>query len=213
MSINFLCYNLAMKNTFSPSAFFDLSGFGYEEIFDVENVWEIIPKIAEFVLKNSAPQPVLVGKGTVIEEGALIKGPAIIGDNCFIAHGAYIREGAIIGNNVKIGHSVEVKNSIVLNNSRIAHFNYIGDSIIGNDVNFAGGAITANFRLDGAKIKIKHDGGEIETGLVKFGAIVGDSSRIGVNVVLNPGTILSKNTKVFPLTSVFGIHLDEETIK
>lgn len=202
-----------MKNTFSPDKFFDLSSFQYKEIFDVENIWEVLPKIAEFVVENAHLNPVLIGSGTIIEEGALIKGPAIIGDNCFIAHGAYIRDGVIIGNDVKVGHSVEIKNSIVLNNSRIAHFNYIGDSIIGNDVNFAGGTITANFRLDGAKIKIKHDGQEIETGLTKFGAIVGDGSKIGVNVVLNPGTILSKNTKVFPLTSVFGIHLDEETIK
>lgn len=202
-----------MKNTFAPSAFFDLSGFKYKEIFQVENVWEVLPKIAQFVLENTALKPVLIGEGTVIEEGAFIKGPAIIGDNCFIANGAYIRDGAIIGNRVRVGHSVEIKNSVILNNARIAHFNYVGDSIIGADVNFAGGAITANFRLDGAKIKIKHNGQELETGLAKFGAIVGDSSKIGVNAVLNPGTILSKNTKVFPLTSVFGIHLDEETIK
>lgn len=202
-----------MKNTFSPGAFFDLSSFNYKELFNVDNVWEVLPKIVEFVLNNNRLKPVLIGSGTIVEEGALIKGPAIIGDNCFIAHGAYIRDGVIIGNDVKVGHSVEIKNSIVLNNSRIAHFNYIGDSIIGNDVNFAGGAITANFRLDGAKIKIKNNDKKIETNLTKFGAIVGDGSKIGVNVVLNPGTILSKNTKVFPLTSVFGIHLNEETIK
>ena len=202
-----------MKNTFSPSAFFDLGSFDYKELFEVENVWEVIPKISDFILKNNGPEPVVVGKGTVIEEGALIKGPAIIGQNCFIAHGAYIRDGVIIGNDVKIGHSVEVKNSIILSKSRIAHFNYIGDSVIGNDVNLAGGAITANFRLDGAKIKIKHDGQDLETGLTKLGAIIGDGSKIGVNSVLNPGTILSKNSKVYPLTSVFGTHLTQEVIK
>ena len=202
-----------MKSAFAPSSFFDLSNFEHKSIFEVENVWEVIPKIADFILKNNGPEPVVMGKGTVVEEGALIKGPAIIGNSCFIAQGAYIRAGVIIGNNVKIGHSVEVKNSIILNNTRIAHFNYIGDSIIGNDVNFAGGAITANFRLDGEKIRIKHGGAKIEIGLTKFGVVVGDSSKIGVNVVLNPGTILSRNSKVFPLTSVFGTHLTEEIIK
>lgn len=202
-----------MKNSFSPNLFFDLSDFDYKELFEVENAWEVIPKISDFILKTNGPEPVVIGKGTVIEEGALIKGPAIIGRNCFIAHGAYIRDGVIIGNNVRIGHSVEIKNSIILGKSKIAHFNYIGDSVIGNDVNFAGGAITANFRLDAAVIRIKHDGQDLETGLTKLGAIVGDGSKIGVNSVLNPGTILAKNSKVYPLTSVFGTHLTPEIIK
>lgn len=201
-----------MNNTFSPSVFFDLSGFEHKSIFEVEKVWEVLPKISEFIKEHSS-QNVTLGEGTVVEEGAFIKGPAIIGKNCFIAHNAYIRENVIIGDNVKIGHSVEVKNSIILNNTNVAHFNYLGDSILGNDINFAGGAITANFRLDGATIKIKHNGEEIETGLPKIGAIIGDSSKIGVSSVLNPGTILSKNTKIFPLTSVIGVHLNEETIK
>lgn len=212
MSQGFLCYNLAMKSSFDPNFFFDLSNFSHKQIFDVENVWEVISKISEFI-KNSGKKSVIIGEGTTVEEGALIKGPVIIGKNCFIAHGAYIRENVILGDNVRIGHSVELKNTIILNDSNIAHLNYIGDSIIGNDVNLAGGAITANFRLDGANIKVKHDGEEIETGLAKFGAIIGDLSRIGVNSVLNPGTILSKNSKVFPLTSVFGVHLNQETIK
>lgn len=201
-----------MKNSFDPNIFFDLSSFEHKEIFDSENAWEVLLKISGYI-KNFSKESVFVGENTTIEEGALIKGPAIIGKNCLIAHGAYIRENVIIGNNVKIGHSVELKNSIILNNSNIAHLNYVGDSVIGNNVNFSGGAITANFRLDGQNIKIKHENQKIETGLAKFGAIIGDSSRIGVNSVLNPGTILSKNSKIYPLTSVFGVHLNEEIIK
>lgn len=201
-----------MKNTFDPSVFFDLSSFEHEELFEVENAWEVISKISNFI-KNNSTQGVTLGEGTIVEEGAFIKGPAIIGKNCFIAHGAYIRENVILGDNVHIGHSVELKNSIVFNDTHIAHFNYVGDSIIGTYVNFSAGAITANFRLDGANIKIKNEGEEIETGLAKFGAIIGDASRIGVNSVLNPGTILAKNSKVFPLTNVFGVHLNEEIIK
>ena len=201
-----------MKNTFNPEFFFDLSSFEHKDLFQVENVWEILSNISSFI-KNKSSQVVTLGEGTVVEEGALIKGPAIIGKNCFIAHGAYIRENVILGDNVHIGHSVELKNSIILNDTHIAHFNYVGDSIIGSDVNFSAGAITANFRLDGASIKIKNGEEEIETGLTKLGTIVGDTSRIGVNSVLNPGTILSKKSKVFPLTNVFGVHLNEETIK
>jgi NDP-sugar pyrophosphorylase family protein len=201
-----------MKTSFKPDLFFDISHFTHSSIFEVENVWNVLSQIGEFI-KNNSSEKIILGEGTVVEEGAFIKGPAIIGKNCFIAHGAYIRENVIIGDNVKIGHSVEIKNSVILNDSSIAHFNYIGDSVIGNDVNFSGGAITANFRLDGNNIKIRHAGEEIETGLNKFGAIVGDYSRIGVNSVLNPGTILSKKTKVYPLTSVIGVHLEEEIIK
>lgn len=201
-----------MKNTFNPNIFFDLSSFGHKDLFQLESVWEVLSNISSFI-KNNSSQSVTLGEGTVVEEGALIKGPAIIGKNCFIAHGAYIRENVILGDNVKIGHATEVKNSIILNDTNISHFNYVGDSLVGGNVNFAGGAITANFRLDGANIIVKHDGEEFETGLAKFGAIIGDNSRIGVNSVLNPGTILSKNSKIFPLTSVVGVHLNEETIK
>ncbi len=201
-----------MNHTFSPDFFFDVSSFEHKDLFQVENVWEVLSKISSFI-KNKSSQSITLGEGTVVEEGALIKGPAVIGKNCYIAHGAYIRENVILGDNVHIGHSVELKNSIVLNDTHIAHFNYVGDSIIGRDVNFSAGAITANFRLDGATIKIKNEDEEIETGLNKLGAIIGDKSRIGVNSVLNPGTILSKNSKVFPLTNVFGVHLKEETIK
>lgn len=201
-----------MKNTFSPNVFFDLSKFEHKDLFEVENVWEIISKISEYI-KNNSSENVIIGEGTVVEEGALIKGPAIIGNNCFIAHGAYIREGTIIGDNVKIGHSVEVKNSLILSNTSIAHLNYIGDSIIGSHVNIGGGAIIANFRLDGQTVKIKYNREQIDTNLKKIGAIVGDGSKIGVNSVINPGTILSKNTKVYPLVNVFGVHLNEETIK
>lgn len=201
-----------MKNTFNPNFFLDLSSFEHKDLFQVENVWEVLSRIGEFI-KNSHGEKVVIGEGTTVEEGALVKGPAIIGKNCFIAHGAYVRENVILGDNVKIGHATEVKNSIILNNTNISHFNYVGDSLVGSNVNFAGGAITANFRLDGANIIIKHEGEIYETGLTKFGAIIGDNSRIGVNSVLNPGTILSKNSKIFPLTSVVGVHLNEETIK
>lgn len=203
------------KNALVKEKFFDLSSFEQADIFEDEAfVWEVIPKISEYLKTECRKRgkDILVGKGTVIEEGALIKGPAIIGSNCFIGHAAFLRNNCIVGNNVHIGHGCEIKNSIVLPDTAIAHVNYVGDSIIGRNVNLGGGAKTANFRLDGRSIRVKVGDKILDTGLVKFGAIVGDGSKIGVNAVLNPGTILGKNTLVYPLTSVVGVHNEGEVI-
>lgn len=197
------------KSEFAASRFFDLSGFEHGKIFEgVETVWEVLPKIAVYINGKN-----LVGEGTIIEEGTFIKGPAIIGKNCFIAHGAYIRENVIIGDNVHIGHGVEMKNSIIIGNTAVAHLNYIGDSIIGSNINVGGGAKTANFRLDGKRVRVKVGKEYIDTGLAKLGAIIGDGSKIGLNAVLNPGTILGKGCMVYPLVSVFGVHEGGEILK
>ena len=199
---------------FAPGDFFNLAGFEHTKIFEgVEAVWEVLPKLAPYISAQTGGEKVIIGDGTVVEEGAFIKGPAIIGKNCFIAHGAYIRENVILGDNVHIGHSVEVKNSIVLGNTAIAHLNYVGDSIVGNNVNIGGGAKTANFRLDGETISVKRGEERIETGLLKLGAIIGDNAKIGVNTVLNPGTVLGKGCMVYPLVSVFGVYEDGQIIK
>lgn len=203
------------KNVLVKEHFFDLSGFEHAEIFaGIEFVWEVISKIERYVqtFLKGRKRNVFIGEGTVIEEGALIKESAIIGSNCFIGHGAYLRDNCIVANKVHIGHGCEIKNSIVLQDTAIAHINYVGDSIIGRNVNMGGGAKTANFRLDGRSIRVKVGKEILDTGLVKFGAIVGDGSKIGVNAVLNPGTILGKNTLVYPLTSVVGVHNEGEVI-
>lgn len=195
---------------FPKEDFFDLKGFSHAKIFEgVGNIWDVLPKLRDYVKKNGQS----IGGGTVVEEGSYLKGPAIIGKNCIISHGAYIRENCIVGDNVHIGHGVEVKNSIIVSNTAVAHLNYIGDSIVGSNVNIGGGAKTANFRLDGQNIRIKVGEERVDTGLQKLGAIIGDGSKIGVNSVLNPGTILGKNVWVYPLVSVFGVHEDGEVIK
>jgi UDP-N-acetylglucosamine diphosphorylase / glucose-1-phosphate thymidylyltransferase / UDP-N-acetylgalactosamine diphosphorylase / glucosamine-1-phosphate N-acetyltransferase / galactosamine-1-phosphate N-acetyltransferase len=174
-----------------PNNFFKLSEFKLKEIFEgVENVWEVIPKIKEYT-----------------------SGKLIQGENCKIANSSHIREGVILGDNVIIGHCVELKNCIVMNNSAVAHLNYLGDSIVGNGVNISGGAILANYRLDRNKVSVKINNELIDTGLKKFGAIIGDRSIIGVNAVLNPGTALGKNCIVYPLTSVRGFYKANSTIK
>ena len=208
-------YNTFMANKqFEPSNFFDLSGFAHADLFDGrQHVWEVLPKLKTYIAAQLGGEKSIVGEDTVVEEGAFIKGPAIVGKNCYIGHGAYIREHVIIGDNVHIGHGVEVKNSIIIGNTAVAHLNYIGDSIVGSNINIGGGAKTANFRLDGQTIRIKIGEEYVDTGLEKFGAVIGDSSKIGVNAVLNPGTILGKDVSVYPLVSVFGVHRDGEVIK
>lgn len=202
------------KIQFSPEDFFDLSSFVHAKIFEgVEHVWEVLPKLKSYLVDELHGEKTIIGEGTIVEEGAFVKGPAIIGRNCNISHGAYIRENVIIGDNVTIGHAVEVKNTIIVGNTAVAHLSYIGDSVVGSDINIGGGAKTANFRLDGKGIRVRFGKESIDTGLEKFGAVIGDGSKIGVNSVLNPGTILGRNVWVYPLVSVFGVHQDGEIIK
>ena len=158
-----------------------------------------------------ADQKVLIGKGTILEPSAIIKGPAIIGKHCEIRQGAYIRGNVIVGNHCIIGHATEIKNSIVMNHTEAGHFNYIGDSILGSYVNMGAGSRLANvqFRSHEEKkqeliepIIIPLVGKEVETGLQKFGAILGDNVELGCNVVLCPGTLMAKDSWVYPNVTV-----------
>lgn len=202
---------------FSASSFFDLTEFSHKSIFqDRDQVWNAIKKINDFidsVLKVHDEDKIFIDPSTTVQDTARIEGKAIIGKNCIIGHGVLLRDGVIIGDNVSIGHGGEIKHSIILNGASIGHLNYVGDSIIGNSVNISGGAILANLRLDKEMVKVKDEDELYETGLEKFGAVVGDGSTVGVNVVLNPGTILSKGCIVYPLTSVKGTHPENSIIK
>lgn len=202
-----------MNNKFAPENFFDLSKISFSDIFEnVENIWEVIPKIKSYSEKLKGKKPI-IGKGTVLKENVVIEGPCIIGENCVIGPNSYIREGVIIGNGVRIGHACEIKNSIILNNTHIAHLSYVGDSLVGSDVNIAAGAICANFRFDGKKVDVRYKDERYDTGLYKFGCVIGDGSQIGVNAILNPGSILGKNTVVWPLVRVIGSHKNNEVLK
>lgn len=190
-------------------------------LFQTEKVWEAIKSLPEFLerlfsggeIKGNLGENVYIQDGVEVDETARIKGPAIILKGTKIHFNAYIRENVIIGENSKIGHGVEIKNSIVLNNSTIAHFNHIAESIIGNNINFAAGAQVANLRLDRKTVMVEINGQKIDTGLPKFGAIIGDNCQIGANSVINPGTILGKNCLVYPLTQVNGTHTPGSIIK
>jgi NDP-sugar pyrophosphorylase family protein len=141
---------------------------------------------------------IAIHKTATIENNVTIKKPAIIGENCYIGANAYFREGVYLDQSVKIGPGCEIKNSIICSGTAIAHFNYIGNSIIGRNINFEAGSIAANHYNErtNKKISVLYDGKIIETNSDKFGSLVGDNSRIGANAVLSPGTILVKNSIV-----------------
>jgi UDP-N-acetylglucosamine diphosphorylase / glucose-1-phosphate thymidylyltransferase / UDP-N-acetylgalactosamine diphosphorylase / glucosamine-1-phosphate N-acetyltransferase / galactosamine-1-phosphate N-acetyltransferase len=149
---------------------------------------------ADFKIENN----IAVHKTAVIEMGAILKSPAIIGANCFIGANAYLRGGIFLAEGVTIGTGCEIKSSIIFNETAIAHFNFIGNSIIGSNVNFEAGAVTANHYNERAdkQIEVLNNGTLIKTNTNRFGALTGDNCKIGANAVLSPGTLLAKNTIV-----------------
>jgi len=143
-----------------------------------------------------------IGKGTVVEPGALIKGPTIIGDHTEIRQGAYIRGNCLIGDRCIVGHTTEVKSAIMLDGAKAGHFAYIGDSILGNNVNLGAGTKLANLKIIDVEMKIRVEGEIYPTGLRKLGAIMGDNTETGCNSVTSPGTLLGKSTLVYPCVNV-----------
>ncbi|AZE95607.1 N-acetylglucosamine-1-phosphate uridyltransferase [Pseudomonas orientalis] len=139
-----------------------------------------------------------IHESATVEEGAVLKGPIIIGEGSFVAAGAYLRGGVYLGKQCIVGPSCELKSSFMLGSSKLAHFNFVGDSVIGEGVNIEAGAIIANYRneLNGAQIKIRYADQIIATGVNKFGALVGDGCKIGANAVIAPGAFLQPNSRV-----------------
>jgi NDP-sugar pyrophosphorylase family protein len=147
---------------------------------------------------------VVAAKSAVISKSATIYGPAVIGEECEIRCGAFIRGSAIIGEGCVVGNSCEIKNSLLFDRVQVPHFNYIGDSILGYRSHTGAGAITSNGKSDKTLVCVRTPDGPIETGLKKFGAMLGDFVEVGCNSVLNPGTVIGRNTNVYPLSSVRG---------
>ena len=149
-------------------------------------------------------EQIFIGQGTVVEPGALIKGPTIIGKDTEIRQGAYIRGECIVGDRCVVGHTTEMKTSVMLNDAKAGHFAYIGNSILGNNVNLGAGTKLANLKLNNSNIIIKIKDIIHNTGIRKFGAIMGDRVETGCNSVTNPGTMLGKESLVYPCVSVKG---------
>ena len=184
-------------------------------LFDsCEYPWEMLPKIKDYILdliKKSMPgytlvsENVLVGENVKIYPTATIEGPAIIGSGSEVRPGAFIRGSVITGECCVIGNSSELKNCILLDKVQIPHYNYIGDSILGNKAHTGASTICSNLKSDGKKVVI-HGDVDYETGLRKIGGILADGADVGCGSVLNPGTIIGKNTSVYPLTTLRGVY-------
>jgi len=218
-----------MNTTFSCKDFFSLENFAHKELFErAKYVWEVLIEIDSYLASFSARkididipsfvhlenrEQISIGEGTVIEPGVYIQGPCIIGKNCHLRQGAYIREGVICGNECVIGHGTEVKSSLLLNGVKAAHFAYVGNSLLGNDVNLGAGAVLANLRLDRKEIFIRNFERKISTSLTKLGAILADYVQIGCNSTLNPGTIIGKNSLTYPGLTLFGVYPQDSIVK
>lgn len=189
---------------------------------DVNYVWEVISKIKNYILELGSSldkehymeisDNVWIGSNVNISDKSTIIGPCIIDDNTEIRPGAYIRGNVIIGKNCVIGNSTEIKNAILFDYVQVPHFNYIGDSVLGYKVHLGAGVIISNLKNDKSNIIVK---GEeyIDTGLRKFGSIIGDNVDIGCNSVIFPGTIIYPNTSVYPLTKVRGVIKENSIVK
>lgn len=217
-----------MPSQFAPEALLDLQHTEHLTLFEhAVNAWDAlsqIPSYLQFRLKPGiygrligkpfVSGAVFVGRGTIIEQGAMIKGPAWIGEGCEIRNGCYIRENVIVGSGCVLGNSCEFKNSIIFDEAQVPHFNYVGDSILGFRSHLGAGAILSNVRLDHAEIVVPNgEGGFLPTGLRKFGAIVGDRAEIGCNSVINPGSIIGRNSVLYPGTQWRGVLPPNQIVK
>ena len=201
-------------NKIRTEELFDCKTWYIKPLFeDAQYPWEMLSKIGDYVSSLTEKgldgfslykQGVLVGKGVKIHPSAVIEAPAVIGAGTEVRTGAFIRGNVITGENCVIGNSSELKNCVLLNRVQVPHYNYVGDSILGNYAHMGAGSICSNLKADGKNIII-HAEKEMETRLRKIGGILGDHADIGCSCVLNPGTVIGKYTTVYPLTSVRGV--------
>ncbi len=207
---------------FSPEKFFELEENIASPLFeDVENVYEVLPKISDFIKKlgptldkeifEEKGENIWIAKSAKIAPTASISGPCIICEDAEIRHCAFIRGNAFVGKKCVVGNSTELKNVVLLANVQVPHYNYVGDSVLGNFAHMGAGSITSNVKSDKTLVTIKYDNQKIETKLKKFGAIIGDYVEIGCGSVLNPGTVIGKHSNVYPLSSVRG-YIKENSI-
>jgi UDP-N-acetylglucosamine diphosphorylase / glucose-1-phosphate thymidylyltransferase / UDP-N-acetylgalactosamine diphosphorylase / glucosamine-1-phosphate N-acetyltransferase / galactosamine-1-phosphate N-acetyltransferase len=204
---------------FKPTDLFDLTQTEHAGVFEgCDFAWEALQQIKAYLEAQLRPalhnrcegrafigERVFIGKGTLVEDGAMIKGPAIIGENCEIRHDAYIRDHVIIGNNCVVGNSCELKNSLLFNHAVVPHFSYVGDSILGYKAHLGAGVKISNFKLMAGNVSVEFEGKVYDTGLRKFGALLGDQTDIGCNTVLNPGSIVGRESVIYPAVNWRGV--------
>lgn len=194
---------------------YDLSQTIAADIFEGKTYpWEVLGEIKTFILELGASLPkdiyeereehVWIAKSAKIYPTATILAPCIIGEETEVRPGAFIRGNAIVGNKCVVGNSTELKNVILFNNVQVPHYNYVGDSVLGYKSHMGAGAVTSNVKSDKTLVVVKNKDEHIETGLKKFGAMLGDNVEVGCNSVLNPGTVIGRFSNVYPRSSVRG---------
>lgn len=174
--------------------------------------WEVLPKISAFILQLGSTlseeeyekigEDVWIARSATVAPTAYIHGPAIIGKNAEVRHCAFIRGNAIVGESAVVGNSTELKNVVLFNKVQVPHYNYVGDSILGYKAHMGAGSITSNVKSDKKLVVVKDGRERIETGLKKFGAMLGDEVEVGCGSVLNPGTVVGRHSSIYPLSSV-----------
>lgn len=186
-----------------------------KDIFDgVTYPWEVLPKIGSFIMElgktlsedeyEKRGENIWIAKSASVAPTAYINGPAIIGKNAEVRHCAFIRGNAIVGEGAVVGNSTELKNVILFNKVQVPHYNYVGDSVLGFKSHMGAGSITSNVKSDKKLVVVKTPEGMIETGMKKFGVMLGDEVEVGCGSVLNPGTVVGSHSNIYPLSSVRG---------
>lgn len=201
---------------------YDLNETIAAEVFDgLTYPWEVLPKIGAYIvaLGNTLPEDkyekrgenVWVAKSANVYPTAYINGPCIIDEDAEVRHCAFIRGNAIVGKGAVVGNSTELKNVILFNKVQVPHYNYVGDSVLGYKSHMGAGSITSNVKSDKTLVTVKSPYGNMETGLKKMGAMIGDNVEVGCNSVLNPGTVIGRNANVYPTSMVRG-YVNENSI-
>ena len=211
---------MSKKETVDIQSLFDLNETMAAALFDgLTYPWEILPKLSDYIRQvgptldparfEKRGEDIWVARSAKVLESAYIGGPTIIDEEAEIRHGAFIRGSAIVGRGAVVGNSSELKNALLFNLVQVPHFNYVGDSVLGYRAHMGAGSIASNLKSDKTNIVIHGIPGltdaEIETGLRKIGAILGDGADVGCNCVLNPGTVVGKNSRIYPLSRVRGV--------
>ena len=176
--------------------------------------WEALPKIGPFIMElgktlsaeeyNQASENIWIAKSASVAPSASITGPCIIGKNAEVRHCAFIRGNAIVGEGAVVGNSTELKNVVLFNKVQVPHYNYVGDSILGYKAHMGAGSITSNVKSDKTLVCVHVNGTKIETGLKKFGAMIGDNVEVECGSILNPGTVIGRESNIYPLSGVRG---------
>ena len=212
-----------MNNSLKCQRLFAFNSVFFKNLFsEYTYPWDILPElkdlidniirvgIGEYTLFGDR---ILIGKNVRISPSAYIKGPTIISDNCEIRHGAFIRGSVILGKGCVVGNSSELKNCILMDRAQAPHFNYVGDSVLGEGAHLGAGAICSNLRSDGKNVLIRTESEAIDTGRRKLGAILADGAEIGCGAVLCPGTVIGMSTTVYPLIMTRGVYPANSIVK